>query len=127
MFAFEEGEVNAKAIPYKGFKERMLISRSEEELGRKIDYDDENVYSFPKRAKKSKYVRRRKHIKVKKYIDSKANRTFENLKCNSCNSRFRIIALEDIQWSICPRCGGANIDKLNDREEHYFEIDLGGI
>lgn len=127
MFAFEEGETKAKAIPYKDFKDRMLISRNEEGSGRKIDYDDENVYSFPKRAKKSKYIKKSKHIKVKRYVDSKATRTFENLKCNSCSSRFRVIALEDIQWSVCPRCGGANIDKLKDREEQYFENKLGGI
>lgn len=106
MLSNEKGELKAKVLPYGNFKERMLISRLEERAGRKIAWDKKNVYSF------SRDPRSRR---------SGANKNFVNLRCVSCNNVFRIIALHDVQWAMCPRCGGANIDKPSYREELHFE------
>lgn len=107
--------LKAKAIPYKSFEERIRITKQEQKKKRRVTFDSENVYSFPIETKKSKY------IKTREFKDGKSSRTFKNFKCNSCSTVFRITALTDIQWSICPMCGGANIDFLGNREEKAFE------
>ena len=73
--------------------------------GRSVASDEAFIYSSP----------------VKDFRDGKASRTFENFKCNSCNNAFRIVALEDIQWAMCSKCGSVNIEKLKEQEEHEFE------
>lgn len=105
MLASEIGELQAKVVPYKNFKQRMTISRLEEQAGRRVTWDGDNVYSFP-----------RKPITI-----NGASRNFTNLKCHSCSNVFRIITLHDVQWSICPRCGGANVERPSRGEEIDFE------
>lgn len=47
---------------------------------------------------------------------------FKNLKCNSCSTIFRIVAkLHDIEYAMCPRCGGVNLDYPKRKEERKFE------
>ena len=95
------GETQVEAIPFKNFKDRVRITKQEYRKGRITEHDDKNVYSFPKESKKHK--------------DSGAN------KGNSCGNQFRVMTIGDIQWVVCSRCGGANIDKLTGKEEQNFE------
>lgn len=98
------GETQVEAIPFKNFKDRVRITKQEHRKGRITEHDDKNVYSFSK-----------------KYKNSGANKDFKNFKCNSCGNQFRVITIGDIQWVVCSRCGGANIDKLTGKEEQNFE------
>lgn len=101
------GQTQAEVIPFKDFKHRIEITKQERKKGRITEYDDKNVYSFSKESKKYKY--------------SGANKDFKNFKCNSCGNQFRVMTIGDIQWVVCSRCGGANIDKLTGKEEQNFE------
>lgn len=117
MLTFEKNELQADVIPYKDFPERIRITKQEQKKKRRVTFDSENVYSFPYETKESKYIK----TKTREFRDGKSSRVFKNFKCNSCSTVFRIVALTDIQWSICPMCGGANIDFLGNREERDFE------
>lgn len=115
---FSTDELQVKTIPFSNFKERLRITKQELEKGKKIIFDEEHVYSSPKE------IRISKHVKFKRYRSSEANKEAENFKCNSCDMKFRIVALDDVQWAICPRCGGVNIDNLKGKEEMDFENNI---
>ena len=107
--------LRAKAIPYKKHPERYKITTEELSKNRIVKSDSEFVYSFARETGRSEY------LKTSKFKDGKSSRVFKNFKCNSCNNKFRIIALEDIQWAMCSKCGGVNVDHMKYVEEQIFE------
>ena len=106
--------VKSQGIPYKNPVERLRITRIEERKGNKVKYDKNFVYSSPNPDRKPT-------VKFERYVDSGASRQFRNFKCKSCDVKFKIVSLRDISWTVCPSCGGVDLEDLRSRDERVFE------
>lgn len=98
-------------IPYKNPVERLLIKTKEERKGNRVEIDKNFIYSHAPK----------KPIRFERYVDSGASRQSESFKCKSCFTKFKLVSLRDIQWTVCPSCGGVDLEDLKSRDERLFE------